>query len=261
MNALTLLIGVYAESQLRVIGELLKSDLSGLKVNLEILGTTPRGWVRIAVSGEDEKTALNCLTSEFGRCPERLEAIERFATIKGRITALDANKTGVSVDVGVVTPHIVEATIPLLSLQAQLVDGRKVALKRVVELFGLCENLPLTIKTVSVNVTEGSLEAMLAEKQLSQYRNWTRSLLDRLIILGATFNGVKSAVRKAECDRDVVGIESLGLLEHAIVCKLGTDAAGLIPKIGRHLYRSAFSVFNSERTLEFLQGGSALLAQ
>jgi len=112
------------------------------------------------------------------------------------------------------------------------------------------------VKILSVDVVQNHVKAMLAEKQLLQYENWTRSLLHRLVILGAKLYDVESAVEKAGFSRDVVSIEALGLLEHAVVCKLGTDATGLIPKVGRYLSQAAFSVFSPERILEFSQSAS-----
>jgi len=53
----------------------------------------------------------------------------------------------------------------------------------------------------------------------------------------------------------------LGLFEHAIVCKLGTDAAGLIPKIGKKLWSAKFSVFSPKRIIEFLGDYSMSFAQ
>jgi hypothetical protein len=37
----------------------------------------------------------------------------------------------------------------------------------------------------------------------------------------------------------------LGLFEHALVCKLGTDAAGLVSKVGRYVRNARFIVYNS----------------
>ena len=48
-------------------------------------------------------------------------------------------------------------------------------------------------------------------------------------------------------NRDIIGTEALGLFEHALTCKLGTDAAGLIPKIGRYMRNSVFIVFSPEK--------------
>lgn len=252
MPTVTLLTKVYNNFQLKLVDEFLKSTLKDLKVEAKICGVTPRGWVQMVVSGEDEKVALHYLADEIGLCPTHLEHVEKFSTIKGRITSLNKSKDELYTDVGVFSPNLVDATIPLNHLQAQLADGRKVALKKLVELFGFCENLPLAVKIFSIDKEKKQMEAMLSEKQLTQYRNWTRSLLDRLIILGVPLPQVRLALKMAGCNRDVVNVEPLGLFECAVVCKLGTDAAGLIPKIGEKLRNTTFSIFNPRKIVEFL---------
>ncbi len=252
MPTVTLHTKVYGNFQLKIVEENLKFTLKGLAVEAKICGVTPRGWVQIAVSGEDEKVALLHLADEIGLCPIHLERVEKFSTVKGHITALNKSNSELYVDIGVFSPNTIDATIPLNHLQAQLVDGRKVAFKKIVELFGFCEQLPLTVKIFSINGEKRYIEAVLSEKQIIQYGSWTKSLLDKLIILGASLYEVKLALKIAKCDRDVVSIEPLGLFEYVVTCKLGTDAAGLIPKIGKNLRNATFSVFNPRRILEFL---------
>jgi len=247
----TLLAKAYNNFQLKLVGKFLKSKLEGLKTETKICGVTSRGWVQIAISGEDENTALHYLADEIGLCPTSLKDLGKFSVIKGRITALNKSKDKLYVDIGVYSPNIVDAAIPLQHLQAQLADGRKTALKKLVELFGFNENLPLYIKIRNIDERKGYIEAMLAEKQLKQYREWAKSLLDRLIILGATHQEVKFALKTAKCNRDVVYIEPLGIFEHAVACKLGTDATGLIPKVGKNLRHATFSVFNPREILRF----------
>jgi hypothetical protein len=241
-----------------MISELLKSDVEGLRVDLKAQGLSFPGWVQVAVSGEDEKTAMNYLTHEFGQCPERLESLQKFSSINGRMMALDTSEDEVGVDIGVLAPTI-GAKVSLFRLQSQLADGRKVELKRLAELFGFCEGLPLAVKVLNVSVEEGRVKGMLAEAQVSQYKTWTKSFLDRLIVIGASVHEVRSALRRAECSRDVADLEPLGLLECAVVCKLGTDAVGLIPKVGRHLRCGAFTVFSPKRLLGFFGQDSSFL--
>jgi hypothetical protein len=45
------------------------------------------------------------------------------------------------------------------------------------------------------------------------------------------------------------------------VCKLGTDAAGLISKIGRILKSAKFAVFNPKKIMEFLEVKTKSVAQ
>jgi hypothetical protein len=260
MSTVTLLARIYNSPQLKLVEKFLQSSLEGLNVKIENCEATSRGWVQTAISGEDEKIALNYLANEIGLCPKRLESVEKFSTIKGCLTVLDKNKGKVSVDIGVFSPDIVDAMIPLHHLQAQLADGRKIALKTFIELFGFSKNLPLTVKILDIDEGDNYIEATLAEEQLAQYRNWTKSMLDRLIVLRASRDEIAFALKKAECNRDVVNIEPLGLFEHAVVCKLGTDAAGLMPKIGRSLQQATFNVFNPRKILEFLGDDSNLLS-
>jgi len=256
MPTVTLPTKVYNNFQLKIVDEKLQSMLKGLKVETKICGVSSRGLVQIAVSGEDEKVALNYLRGQIGLCPTFLQYVEKFSTVKGSVASL--NKKELYVDIGIVSPSTIEAAIPLTLLQAQLVDGRKMALEKIADLFGFVENLPLSVKICSVNKEKRRVEAVLSEKQLALYRSWTKSLLDRLIVLGASFNEIMLALKKTGCNRDVINTERLGLFENAVVCKLGTDAVGLVPKIGRKLRNASFSIFNPRENIEVLGDYSIL---
>jgi hypothetical protein len=188
----------------------------------------------------------------IGFCPVELEKVVKFSTFRGFVRDSLQDRSDVSVDVGVVIPETVDAMIPLNRLQAQLGDGRKIALGKLVELFGLRENVPVDIRVTDVDWRNKHVEAELSEKQLKQFANWTRAMLDRLLIVGASFRELRSAMKESQIERDVVGIEPLGMFEHAITCKLGTDAAGLIPKIGRRLERAVFTVFNPRNIVKLI---------
>jgi hypothetical protein len=252
MPTVTLFAKAHNNSQLKVVEKFLLSALEDLNVETKICGITSRGWVQISVSGEDEKAALHYLAEEIGLCVARLEDVERFSIIKGQIVSIDKSKDRICVDIGIYSPKIIDATISLQHLQAQLLDGRKFALSEVVKLFGFCENLPLSVKISRIHKENNCIGALLSENQLSIFKNWTNSLLDRLIILGASKEEVKLALKRTKFDRDVTEIESLGLFEYAVVCKLGTDAVGLFPKIGRILRNAALTVFSPEKVLKLL---------
>jgi hypothetical protein len=252
MPTVTLLIKAYNDFQLKLIDKFLKAKLKGLKVKTEIRGITSRRWVQTTVSGEDERVAQHYLADEIGLCPTHLERLTKFSTIRGRITSLDKSRIELYVDIGVFSPDIIDATIPLQHLQAQLVDGRKTPLKKLAELFGFCEELPLSVKIHNVDKDNRRIDTTLSERQISQYKGWTKSLLDRLIVLGASFHEVMLAIKQTRCNRDIINIETFGLLEHAIVCKLGTDAVGLIPKIGKKLGNASLSVYNPREIIKFL---------
>lgn len=252
MSSLTLLAKARNNFQLRQADRNLKAILKGLDVKSDITGATARGWIQVSVSGEDEKVALRYLMDRIGFCPIELEKTVKFSTFRGFLRESSQDKSEISVDIGVVIPETIDATIPLNRLQAQLGDGRKIALAKLVELFGLRENVPLDIRVTNVDLQSKYVEAELSDKQLKQFSNWTRAMLDRLLIVGASYHELRSAMRESQIERDTVGIEPLGMFEYAIACKLGTDAAGLIPKIGKRLERAVFTVFNPRNVVKLI---------
>jgi len=259
MPVVTLFTKVYNDFQLTLVDRLLRSTLKGLNVNIKVIGVNSHKWVQASIDGEDEKVASHFLADEIGLCPESLENIKKFSDIRGRIINIDKNSSKLCLDVGFSQPKTFNVFIPLQHLQAQLVDGRKVELKEIFELYGFHDNLPLGIKVSYVDVEHKRIEALLSEEQLNRFEEWIESLLDRLIVLGASVEETETAVKMARFERDVIDIEPLGLFEQAIVCKLGTDAKGLIPKIGRNLRNAVFVVFNPKRVLEFLDYSSAFI--
>jgi hypothetical protein len=250
MTALTLLTKIDNDSQLKQVAKALQVLLKGLEVEVKVLGAVAGGWVQISLSGEDEEIATNYVIKKVGLCPASFKNVKKFSTLKGYIR--DVGKNELTVDVGVFQPKIVPATVSLSHLQAALVDGRKVALRKIAELFGFCEGLPVSVKVKDLDEEDSRLDAELASKQVRKYAVWRESLLDRLLVLGAAFHEVEATLEHAKLDRDVIDVENLGLFEHAFTCKLGTDAAGLIPKIGRSLKSARFAVFNPKTLRRFL---------
>lgn len=253
MTTLTLLTKIHNTSQLSQLDAVLKLLLEGLDAEAKMLPAVAGNWAQIALSGEDEGIATTYLSKEIGFCPTNFEKIRKFSTLKGYIVNFEKSREELLIDVGISQPRIVFATIPLRNMQAQLVDGRKVALEKIGELLGLCENLPLSVKVVRASEQEGLVEAELSPPQVEKYWAWRDALLDKLVVLGVTSHKVKDVLEHTELFRDVINVESFGVFEHVLTCKLGTDAAGLIPKIGRALKNVKFAVFNPRKLRNFLK--------
>jgi len=252
----TLLARIYNPRQLRQIEDMLKLPFEGLDVDVKFGGAAVNRWVQLDVSGEDEAIATNYLAKEFGFCPTAFENVQKNATLKGYVVELGKSTEELRVDVGVFQPATVYVSIPLRHLQAELVDGRKLTLKEIAELFGFYEDLPVNVKITTVDKAENHMEAELSAEQADQYVSWQESLLDRLIVLGSSLHEVKRTLDYTGLNRDIIAVEPLGTFEHALTCKLGTDAAGLISKIGRNLRNARFTVFNSRKIREFLKSTS-----
>lgn len=245
MPTVTLLLKIHHSGQLDLVKYQLKQALNGLRIEIKHVEAAARNWVKVEFSGEDEKAALSYIEKEIGLCAE---APMKYLTTKAYVAGLGGDR--LILDPGITMPEDMKATIPVQHLQAQLADGRKIALQNIAELYGICEMLPLTIKITSIH--EDGVEAVLAEKQLKLYMQWTKHLLQKLIVLGASASEIRNALRKAKCQSDIIAIEPLGLFEHAITCKLGTDAAGLMPKIGKELRTANLTIFNPEKIIKFL---------
>ena len=248
MTTLTLLVKASNHGQLKQIDDLLKSEFENLDLEVKVLGNPVNRWVQVSLSGEDEVKATSYINKEIGTCPVNIKNIHKFSVLKGYISKVDTEKQELKVDVGVFEPKIIQAIIPLAYLQAQLADGRKVDLKKISEVYGFHPNLPISVKAISLNDGEDNLlQAELSTAQIEKIRLWQQSLLDRLIILSASLSQIETVLERTRLNRDIIGTEALGLFEHALTCKLGTDAAGLIPKIGRYMKNSAFIVFSPNK--------------
>ena len=258
MTTLTLLVKASNSGQLKQIDDLLKSEFENLDLDVKVLGNPVNKWVQVSLSGEDEVIATSYINKNIGTCPINIKKVDKFSVLKGYISKVDTDKQELKVDVGVFEPKIIQATIPLAYLQAQLADGRKVDLKKISEVYGFHVNLPLSIKAICLNGEEDKLlQAELSTAQIEKIRLWQQSLLDRLIVLNASLSQIETVLERTRLNRDIIGTEALGLFEHALTCKLGTDAAGLIPKIGRYMRNSMFIVFSPKKVRGFI-GESAL---
>lgn len=248
MPTVTLLEKAYGHFSAQAFEPTLKSLCKGLKVQIKVKGMT-QAWVQVEVNGEDESVALQLLSSEFGLAPINADNVERFSVLRGRIVESGKTASELYVDVGVFEPKVVYAKIPIESLQAQLADGKRLPFQRLTELFCLLDYVPLHVKIVDTDwhSENEAFLAELSESQLALFTDWLRSSLDLLLILGAQYSDVERAVEASRHFRDVVKIESLGWLEHAVVCKLGTDAVGLIPAIGRILRTATLAPFSPRK--------------
>lgn len=248
MQRVTLLEKVYGPISSKTLEPTLSSLCKGLKVSLRLVGETNRGWVQIEVSGEDETVALRYLDQKVGLAPASMDELKKFSTLQGKVVSSGKSRNELYVDIGVSSPRICDAAIPLQGLQAQLADGKKLPLQRIIELFCLYDHLPLEVKIFGqVDAQNERVVAVLSDAQLSQITRWIRSNLDRLIVLGALTSHVERAIKASKHGRDVIKVERLGLLEHAIVCKLGTEAVGLIPKLGLRIPKAALAPFCPRR--------------
>jgi len=249
----TLLEKVYGAFNQRVLQDELTSLCRDLSVEARVVGQTSRGWVQVELVGEDQNIATEFLNREIGVAPTSIDKVKKFSTIKGKVTSAGEKEQELLVDIGVYIPRVYDASISVERLQSQLADGKKLSLQHLSELFCLYDFVPLHAKIIGDVTTEDAfLGAELSETQLSKFAQWMDSSFDRLMVLGATLSQVKHAIKVSGHYRDIVRVETLGLLEHAVVCKLGTDAIGLTPKLGPHLYTATLAPFSPRKIRQII---------
>jgi hypothetical protein len=251
MPTVTLLEKLYGSGSPETFDRLYSGLVSGLKVQLSFAGTTDRGWIEIEVSGEDETAALSLLDHEIGLAPVSLDRLKKFSVVQGKVVFSGKSEKEVYVDLGVFSPKTCDAVLSVKRLCAQLADGKEVPLQDLVEFFCLYDNMPLEVKVIQgVEEANKNVEACLTEAQFSLFSRWIGSSFDRLVILGSLFSDVERIVKLSRHSRDIIKIESLGVLEQIVLCKLGTDAVGLIPKLGRYLESAVLIPFSPKKILD-----------
>ncbi len=246
MPTITVLEKLYGSGSPATFERFYANLLNGLKIRLSFAGTTERGWIQLDVSGEDETAALSFLDHRIGLGPVSCNALKKFSIFQGKVIFSSKSEDELIVDLGFSETY--DAVVSKKQLCAQLADGKEVPFRNLVELFCFYDNLPLEVKIVKgVKDERKTVEAILSEQQINLFRGWVNSRFDRLIILGALFSEVEHAVKTSRHSRDIIKTESLGVLEQVVLCKLGTDAVGLIPKLGRYIKSAVLVPFSPKK--------------
>jgi hypothetical protein len=251
MTELTLFVKAFNGGQLKQIDDLLKSQFEDLDVKSVLEANPTNKWVHLSLEGEDEVVAAAFARKKIGTVPEKLDAVEVGAELKGYVAKVDESRGQLLVDVGVYQPKVILAVISLATLRSQFGTSKDSTVKTISEAFGIGEGLPITVK-VTEKGDGDSLKAEISPELVEKLKSWQQSLLDRLIILRANKELVDEALERTHLERDVIEVEQLGFFEFSLTCKLGTEARGLIPRVGRYMRNAVFVVFNSKKSVDFL---------
>ncbi len=210
---------------------ILKEDTGGLRMERRLYSHYE--WLGVEARGEDSEAFLNLLREKFGEVPVQSSRVERWDVRKGFVTGAGRVGFGVYVDLGVFEPSRKDALYPLHRMRAQLADGEAKACREVLDENAIQDYVPLKVivsdidgEKMSVELADGTREVLLS---------WRQFPFDRVLAIGASRELVERAVRSAGLQNDVVRIESLSLLVQCVLCKIGTDAPGVIARIGGRL--------------------------
>ena len=226
----------------------------GLSVNVQVVGSVGRGWLVLELSGEDEEVALRLIAEEIGLAPVRASEIRRFSKVRGKVLAVTSE--GAHIDIGVFEPMNLDALVSLKTLRAQLADGLYMDMATLSRLFCLSEGFPLEVRLLEGpgGASGEFLRAELSEGQVRAFERWVRSGLDRVVVLGVSHHALKRALWSSGFYEQAIEIERLGLLEHAILLKLGASSRKLVSALRRRLKKATILAFRPGEIMRAFPG-------
>jgi hypothetical protein len=223
----------------------------GLSSSARLVGFSKKGWAKVDIDGEDSEILSEIVTRKFGQAQVNIAQLELHENHMAIVNAVGAD---LEVDVGVEEPAPLSVNVSAKSLRAQLCDGKSLSCKEIAECYGIDTGSGLAIRIERLERDTGRIEAWLADSQIELFSDWIAPRLERVQVFNCTRQGIELAIRKANLGRDVISVEDNTLMTHSVVCKLGTDSIGLIPKLGAILRRSELKPFIPKRILAKCRG-------
>ena len=212
MKTIILLLHIYGnrERAIRSIEAVVNNELKELDAIAHVSATGDE-WAHVDITGDDEEFSANFLLSRYGSPVEKADSRNVY---RGYIQSIDDDS--IAVNVGTVVNISLGELKPLGMGQVKQIASR----------FGIISQLP-----VSVEIT-GKNEARFTKEQVDLFWKWKKSGTDRVIANSVTRSELKAAIKKTGHARDIYGIERIGVMEHAIVCRENTDGPGIVTEIG-----------------------------
>lgn len=241
-----LLEKIHAATREEEIAELnasLKELASGLTVSFQVLGIADGGWIKLGISGPDSEIFGSMLLRRFGAAPVDLRNVMKHDVRKGLIEGVSSRGDAFLIDIGIIQPSRVYARYPLDAARGQLANGNRVQAAHIATQYCLQNGFPVEVRITELDVERTLVEAWLSDGQLAFFEELDRLPLDRIVSTGATQGQVEAALKKARAERDIISVESLALTTCLLTCKLGTDAAGMIARLGPFLGRTKLFAF------------------
>ncbi len=221
----------------------LKGDLSA---SAALAGFSDNGWAKIDIEGEDREIFEELISRELGRAQTDLAQIENQSSYLGIVNTVGAD---LAVDIGIEKPAPLNVAVSPRALRAQLCDGKLLSCKEITEHYCIHTGSKLAVRITRLERDSRRLEGWLADSQIELFSDQIASRLERVQVFDCTRQRVEFALRSVNLERDVISVEPNTLTTHSVVCKLGTNAIGLIPKLGSVLRRSGLMPFLPSRII------------
>ncbi len=227
------------------IQKVLGGEARGLKVEWGF--STRRNWLQVQARGEDAEAFLNLHREKFWEAPVQSSRLEKWDVLRGFVTGAGRVGFGVYVDVGVLEPSPKDSLYPLHRMRAQLADGQARSCREILEENSIVDGFP--VKVIVTDIEGEKVTVELADETRELFLSWRKFPFDRVIAIGAERDAVNNAIRAANLQYDVIRVESLSLFTHSLLCKIGTEAPGVISKIGGLLKGVGLSAYRAKLRL------------
>ncbi|HXZ89806.1 MAG TPA: DUF2110 family protein [Candidatus Dormibacteraeota bacterium] len=227
----------------------LEKELEELKGALNAFitldGFSRSGWTQINITGEDSEIMTELIARRFSLAHTELREIETSGNYAAEI--IGSNGRGLKFDVGFDAGSL-DCVIPTRNLNVQLADGKTTPLRQLMECYCLYPGVRVSVRVTTQN--DHGIEGWLSDSYVDTLADWVKMGVDRIQVFECFKQEVEYAVLKARLSRDVIAINSLTFTAHSMVCKLGTDAVGLIPKLGHLLRKRTLKPFQPKKIVE-----------
>ncbi|MHA1203601.1 MAG: DUF2110 family protein [Candidatus Heimdallarchaeaceae archaeon] len=252
IRTLIKLYNVPGENLKKSIEFILKNEFRELDIQIRKIVFSTENLAEIHIDGEDEEIVANFIRNQYGAEYNISEIIENKSYF-GRIRKTDSVNFGLFVDIGAyMGEKKIDALYPLYEVRKQLVENRKIPLKKIIHSFGFIENLPLMFEVTEKQVIGRKLRVKLTKESLEWLLKPFEEENEALIITGATTKMIKDSLKKTNHSQDIEVIERIGFLEHRLICKKNTRAEGIIPEIGYLLKEAKIAVQSPKRLKQLL---------
>jgi hypothetical protein len=205
-----------------------------LSMRIEKVDLDEQGWALLEFSGADSEILTEIVRKEYGIAPSDISELERSDIIRGIVVSSTIGY-GIYLDIGLRSSNGMDALYRLHSMRSQLADGATVPARQIAKRFCLQEGFPLEVRVTNVDTASRKVDIELSDRQVSYFKDWERFPFDRVILIGCSKSVLKETIDLTGLKRDLADVETLSLTTHVLLCKLGTDAPGIIAKIGRRL--------------------------
>lgn len=152
---------------------------------------------------------------------------------------------GIFVDIGIRPKQ--DALLSLIELRNNLTNSKKVATRKIVDLFGFVDSLPVECKVNSIDSKNDRINLSLSEKFSNTQEEWRESGLQRLIITKYMNFNIEALLNKIGITKYIEEMELVDPLTTIIVCKRRTRASGLLPILGPKLGSSPVGIFHPDK--------------